>query len=150
MGLHVQTSEHHLAAHRGRSGHRRNGRRVVRSHGSHAIRQRQRLGNRSLAALATALLTPPNRTPTIGSMTSDPGAPRMHAPVPHWDAGAMGCGELILELRTKMRELPPGGLFQLTAHDPGAIVDLPAWCGLVGHRLVRAEPPVYLLERKSD
>lgn len=72
-------------------------------------------------------------------------------PVPvEWDAGNMGCGELILELRMKMRELPSGGLFQLTAHDPGAIVDLPAWCGLVGHRLVRAEPPVYLLERKRD
>lgn len=43
-----------------------------------------------------------------------------------WDAGAMGCGELILELRTRMRALRPGQVLRLIAHDPGAIEDMSA------------------------
>ena len=67
-----------------------------------------------------------------------------------WDAGDMGCGELILELRTRMRALRPGQILHLVARDPGAIEDLPAWCRLTGHRLKRAEHPTYLIQRKED
>ena len=66
-----------------------------------------------------------------------------------WDAGAMGCGELVLELRMRMLDLPPRALFRLVATDPGAPEDLPAWCRMTGHRLVGAEHPVYGIERKE-
>ena len=52
-----------------------------------------------------------------------------------WDAGDMGCGELVLHLRNRMNVLLPGQMLRLTARDPGAIEDLPAWCRLTGHRL---------------
>ena len=67
-----------------------------------------------------------------------------------WDAGDMGCGELVLELRSKMLALRPGEYLRLIARDPGAPEDLPAWCRLTGHRLVEADHPQYLIERRRD
>jgi tRNA 2-thiouridine synthesizing protein A len=67
-----------------------------------------------------------------------------------WDAGDMGCGDLVLELRQRLIALKPGQVLQVTATDPGAPEDLPAWCGLTGNRLVRAAPPHYWIERKKD
>jgi tRNA 2-thiouridine synthesizing protein A len=60
----------------------------------------------------------------------------------------MGCGELVLELRFRMADLPPEALFHLVATDPGAIEDLPAWCRMTGHRLLRQSHPDYWIERK--
>ncbi len=67
-----------------------------------------------------------------------------------WDAGDLGCGELVLELRARMRALQPGQVLRLVARDPGAIEDLPAWCRITGHRLISAQPPTYLIERKEE
>jgi tRNA 2-thiouridine synthesizing protein A len=67
-----------------------------------------------------------------------------------WDAGDMGCGELVLELRLRMKTLQPGEQLHLIARDPGALEDLPAWCGLTGHHLRRARHPDYWIERKED
>lgn len=67
-----------------------------------------------------------------------------------WDAGDLGCGDLVLELRSKMRELPPGAVLHLVATDPAAPVDLPAWCGLVGHTLLSSLHPHYDIQRKRD
>jgi tRNA 2-thiouridine synthesizing protein A len=61
----------------------------------------------------------------------------------------MGCGELVFELMLKLRALGPGRLFLLTATDPGAPHDIPAWCRLTGNALVRASPPTYLLRSKG-
>ena len=76
--------------------------------------------------------------------------PPPFAAAAEWDAGALGCGELVLELRSRVRALPAGGLLLLTALDPGAPEDIPAWCGLTGHALVRAEHPRYLIRRKEE
>ncbi len=62
----------------------------------------------------------------------------------------MGCGELLLELRTRMGGLRPGQVFELIAHDPGAPADIPAWCRLTGHTLVAQEHPVYRIRRKES
>jgi tRNA 2-thiouridine synthesizing protein A len=70
-------------------------------------------------------------------------------PDAEWDAGDMGCGELVLELRLRLQPMQPGQLFKLTARDPGALEDLPAWCRLTGHRLVRAAHPVYWIGRRE-
>ena len=72
------------------------------------------------------------------------------APDAEWDAGDMGCGDLVLELSHRVRRLEPGQVLKVTALDPGAPADMPAWCGLTGHALVSAEPPVYLIRRKSE
>jgi len=70
-------------------------------------------------------------------------------PDDRWDAGDLGCGELVVLLFLRLRALPPGATFLLTATDPGARHDIPAWCRLTGHRLEVAEPPNYLIVRKA-
>ena len=67
-----------------------------------------------------------------------------------WDAGEMGCGQLVFELRRRMNELEPGDTFEVIAQSPGAPADLPAWCRMTGHTLVLAEHPVYVIRRKID
>lgn len=67
-----------------------------------------------------------------------------------WDAGELSCGDLVLSLRRRLQGLPPGALLTLIARDPAAPHDLPAWCKLTGHSLLRAEHPHYLIQRKGD
>jgi tRNA 2-thiouridine synthesizing protein A len=74
---------------------------------------------------------------------------RLH-PDSAWDAGDMGCGELVMELRIRLKPTRPGHLLKLTARDPGAVEDLPAWCRLTGHHLVSADHPLYFIRRKED
>jgi tRNA 2-thiouridine synthesizing protein A len=67
-----------------------------------------------------------------------------------WDAGEIGCGRLAFALRRELGEVEPGALLEVTTHDPGAPVDLPAWCRMTGHTLVSAEHPVYVIRHKTD
>jgi tRNA 2-thiouridine synthesizing protein A len=66
-----------------------------------------------------------------------------------WDAGHLGCGELVVELRRRIRLLQPRQTFHLIASDPGAVEDIPAWCRLTGHVLQQADHPHYLIQRKG-
>jgi tRNA 2-thiouridine synthesizing protein A len=52
-----------------------------------------------------------------------------------WNAGELGCGELVLELRNRARAAP-GKVLKLIALDQGAQEDLPAWCRMTGHELL--------------
>ena len=89
---------------------------------------------------------PEFRTPSdqLGLPESD-----IPAPSDEWDAGHMGCGEVIILLRLRMRKLNPGDVLKLTSLDLGAPEDLPAWCRLTGRRLLRAEHPHYWIEAKN-
>jgi NifU-like protein involved in Fe-S cluster formation/TusA-related sulfurtransferase len=55
-----------------------------------------------------------------------------------WDAGDLSCGELVLELRTRLAVMP-SQMLRVIALDPGAPEDIPAWCRLTGHVLVRQD-----------
>lgn len=66
-----------------------------------------------------------------------------------FDAGSTGCGDLVLELRQRFAALAAGGVLELRAEDPGAPVDLPAWCQLTGHTLLEARHPIYRIRRKG-
>lgn len=66
-----------------------------------------------------------------------------------WDAGAMGCGDLVLELRLRLTALTAGGVLELRAEDPGAPIDLPAWCKVTGHTMLEARHPTYRIRRKA-
>lgn len=57
-----------------------------------------------------------------------------------WDAGDLACGDLVLELRRRVRAAP-GQVFKLIARDPGAPADLPAWCNMTGHQLLAEDLP---------
>jgi tRNA 2-thiouridine synthesizing protein A len=67
-----------------------------------------------------------------------------------FDAGDMGCGDLVLELRFRLKAMRPGSVLDILAKDPGAPQDLPAWCGLTGHHLMSADHPRYRIRRKKD
>jgi tRNA 2-thiouridine synthesizing protein A len=62
----------------------------------------------------------------------------------------MGCGQLVFELRSRVNRLQPGSRLEIVARDPGAPLDLPAWCRMTGHELVSADHPVYVIQRKPD
>lgn len=68
----------------------------------------------------------------------------------HWDAGDMGCGELLMQLSGRVKRLKPANVLRLVALDPGAVEDIPAWCKMTGHRLLSFEHPQYLIERRSE
>jgi tRNA 2-thiouridine synthesizing protein A len=67
-----------------------------------------------------------------------------------WDAGDMACGELVLELRLRLASLAAGEVLLLTARDPGAVEDLPAWCRLTGNALVAMRSPEYWIRRRRS
>ena len=78
---------------------------------------------------------------------------RVSHPLPdaHWDAGDMGCGELVVKLKLKLRnELSPGDILELTATDPGAPEDIPAWCRLTRNPLLFADHPNYYIQVKEN
>ncbi len=98
----------------------------------------------------TPALADPEPAPTPPPVSGLPtGLGLAATPAGQWDAGDLGCGELVLELRHRLERLPPAAVFQLTARDAGAREDLPAWCRLMGHRLVRADHPVYWIARRD-
>lgn len=67
----------------------------------------------------------------------------------YWDAGDLGCGELVVLLRGRLARLLPGQIFELVTRDPGAPEDVPAWCRLTRHELVEADHPNYLIKRRD-
>jgi tRNA 2-thiouridine synthesizing protein A len=48
-----------------------------------------------------------------------------------------------------MRRLAPGQVLRLTALDPGAPADIPAWCRMTRHHLVFIDPvaQLYFIQR---
>ena len=67
-----------------------------------------------------------------------------------YDSGATLCGELALALRVELGKLQPGQVLKVVARDPAAPQDLPAWCELTRHEMLRAEHPHYWIQRKTD
>ncbi len=71
------------------------------------------------------------------------------SPETEWDAGDLGCGELVMALRMRLNRLPGGAEFRLRATDPAAPEDIPAWCRLCRHELVTADHPYYTIRRRE-
>ena len=65
-----------------------------------------------------------------------------------FDAGEMGCGELVMQLRIRLKDVPSDGTIHVIAHDPAAPEDIPAWCRMTGHTLTRMNHPHYYIQRK--
>ena len=69
-----------------------------------------------------------------------------------YDFGDMSCGELLMALLKFLQPLSSETLVELRSLDPGAPVDIPAWCRLRGYTLLkRAGGPdnTYYLLRKG-
>ena len=65
-----------------------------------------------------------------------------------WDAGDMGCGDLVLELRIRMQPLQSGLIMKLRAANSGAEKDIPSWCRMTGNALLFQQHPFYIIKRK--
>ncbi len=65
-----------------------------------------------------------------------------------WNAGTIACGELILELRSRLGRLPTGAVLLLVSLDPAAPEDIPAWCRLTGNGLAAADHPRYWIRAR--
>jgi tRNA 2-thiouridine synthesizing protein A len=59
-----------------------------------------------------------------------------------WNAGHLGCGELVIELRRRLKAMP-GGVLRVVALDVSAPADLPAWCRLTSNALVAHDPATH-------
>jgi tRNA 2-thiouridine synthesizing protein A len=67
-----------------------------------------------------------------------------------FDGGDAGCGDLLYDLRFRFRDLRAGTRVLVRALDAGAPVEIPAWCRMTGHRLLRASHPFYLIARRGS
>ena len=66
-----------------------------------------------------------------------------------FDGGEEGCGEVLLDLRLHARSLEPGSRLAILARDPGAPIEIPAWCRVTGNALLEARHPFYLVKVKG-
>jgi len=66
-------------------------------------------------------------------------------PDAHYDGGETGCGELLLDLLLFTKRHSPGTTIEVRALDPGAPLEIPAWCRLTRHELISAAHPRYLI-----
>ena len=65
-----------------------------------------------------------------------------------WDAGLLGCGEILILLRGRMQPLAAGQVLKLTARDQAAPVEMPAWFRLTSRTLVHADHPHYWIRQR--
>jgi tRNA 2-thiouridine synthesizing protein A len=70
--------------------------------------------------------------------------------LPLYDGGDTGCGELLLELLLFMKKQPAGAVVQVRALDPGAPLEIPAWCRLTKHQLLSSEHPFYKILKPAS
>lgn len=87
---------------------------------------------------------PLSSPPSGGEVMSAGAPPQTIAFDTDWDAGDLACGELVLDLRLRMRKLASGQVLRLTALDPGAPADIPAWCRMTGHHLLHSDSAAHL------
>ena len=70
--------------------------------------------------------------------------------MPFLDGGDTGCGELLLDLLLFMKKQPGETIVKVRALDPGAPLEIPAWCRLTKHELVASEHPIYKIRKTSS
>ena len=74
-----------------------------------------------------------------------------HSSPPNWrydtefDAGELGCGDLVMALFKFFRPLDSGTVVLVKALDAG---DVMAWSRSTGNTLHAGEPPLFLIEKK--
>jgi tRNA 2-thiouridine synthesizing protein A len=70
------------------------------------------------------------------------------------DGTGLLCVRVLLLLRARIADAPAGTVVHLTADDPAAPLDLPAWCHMTGHEYLGPIPdapgPVYALRLAAD
>ncbi len=76
--------------------------------------------------------------------------------VPDWgfddefDGGEETCGRVIINLHLYIRDQAPGRKILVISRDPGAPVELPAWCRMTKNDLTQMRHPYYLITLKPE
>jgi tRNA 2-thiouridine synthesizing protein A len=52
------------------------------------------------------------------------------------DARRLLCPMPVIRAQNRVQELDPGDTLEVTCTDPGALLDIPAWCRINGHEIV--------------
>lgn len=87
-----------------------------------------------------------------GTATADSQQDRQQ--LPDWDfddefdGGEETCGRVIVNLYLYIRDQQPGLKILVISRDPGAPVELPAWCRMTKNELTKTEHPYYLITLK--
>lgn len=63
----------------------------------------------------------------------------MDVEVPRYDLRGLNCPLPVLKARKRLAGMAPGSLVWLETTDPLAAIDIPAFCGQDGHRLVESQ-----------
>lgn len=103
-----------------------------------AWREAERLDSTSTSFPETPLESPMDDSNAIPTTNAE------------WDAGDMGCGELVMMLRMKLKAMLGGDVLKVRATDPAAPEDIPAWCRMTGNNLVNMQHPIYFIRRKDN
>lgn len=64
--------------------------------------------------------------------------------------GELGCGDLIYELREQFSRLQPDAIVRIVSNDTGGPREIPAWCEMTGHTLLKMDPPFYTIKARKD
>lgn len=54
------------------------------------------------------------------------------------DARRLLCPMPVIRVQDRVAGLPPGTRLEALCSDPGALIDIPAWCRIHGHRVIEA------------
>ncbi|MFV0437811.1 MAG: sulfurtransferase TusA family protein [Desulfopila sp.] len=65
-----------------------------------------------------------------------------------FDGGEETCGRVIVNLHLYLRDQQPGLRVLVTSRDPGAPIELPAWCRMTRNELTAMRHPYYLITLK--
>lgn len=65
-----------------------------------------------------------------------------------FDGGDETCGRVIVNLHLYIRDQEPGLRVLVISRDPGAPVELPAWCRMTKNELTDMQHPFYLITLK--
>ena len=74
--------------------------------------------------------------------------------IPDWkfddefDGGEETCGRVIINLHLYIRDQEPGLRILVISRDPGAPMELPAWCRMTKNELTEIQHPYYLITLK--
>jgi tRNA 2-thiouridine synthesizing protein A len=66
-----------------------------------------------------------------------------------FDGGDTGCGELLLDLLLFVKDKPDGARIRVRALDPGAPLEIPAWCRITGNELAAANYPIFEIIKRQ-
>lgn len=67
-----------------------------------------------------------------------------------FDGGDETCGRVIVNLHLYIRDQDPGRKILVISRDPGAPVELPAWCRMTRNQLLEQQHPYYLIVLKPE